>query len=62
MTNAEAKGIAVNWINESFGGFGKTTLELLEESENFSLKLGFSLIATTMQNYGLAKNHPPKAR
>ena len=36
-------GKQVNWINESFGGFGKTTLELLEESEKFQSQTGIQL-------------------
>jgi len=42
-TYAEANGIAVNWVNESFGGFGKTTLELLDESEKFQSQTGIQL-------------------
>ena len=62
-TNAEAKGIAVNWINESFGGFGKTTLELLAESEKFQFQTGIQLD----RNYNAKlwfwlKNHQPQGK
>jgi 1-aminocyclopropane-1-carboxylate deaminase len=62
-TYAEAKGIAVNWVNESFGGFGKTTPELLEESEKFLAQTGIQLD----RNYNAKlwfwlKNHPPQGK
>ncbi len=34
-TYAESKGIKINWLDEAFGGFGKTTPELLQEIEEF---------------------------
>ena len=34
-TYAEAKGIKINWVDEAFGGFGKTTPELLNEIKEF---------------------------
>ncbi len=62
-TYAEAKGLAVNWVNESFGGFGKTTLELLAESEKFHSQTGIQLDSNyNAKLWFWLKNHPPQGK